>query len=166
MAGYGTNDAFTAWLTANGFTLPGTASSLEVLRQRGSEYIDAVYGPRFVGFPTAGVEQDRAWPRINAVVYGSALATDVIPLKIVHAAYRAAYVEAIKPGILSVIEVPSRRVKSQEVKGIKREFFDPKITDSIAASVPIISDIEGSLSPYLMPADEGGMFIMTLGGVC
>lgn len=70
MAGYGDDAGFEAWLTENGYTLPGGAPSGEVLRNRGAGYIDGVYGARFSGIPTGGLAQERAWPRAGA--YGDA----------------------------------------------------------------------------------------------
>ena len=40
MAAYGTDEGFTAWLSANGHTLPGSLTAA-VLRERASAYIDA-----------------------------------------------------------------------------------------------------------------------------
>lgn len=123
MAGYGTNDGFTAYASAAGYTVP--VGDIGAARQRGSTYIDGTYGDRFSGLPTDGVEQERAWPRTGATAYGSALAGDIIPLRVVNASYEAALLEVRTPGSLSVVTDPAKRVKRQKVDTIEREFFDP-----------------------------------------
>lgn len=72
MAGYGDDEGFATWLAENGYTLPDGAPLPVVLRQRGSAYLDATYGPRFVGVPT-DPEQEREWPRTGATIFGTAL---------------------------------------------------------------------------------------------
>ncbi len=150
MAGYGDDSAFTAWLAANGYSLPVGAPTDAVLRQRGSAYIDGTYGERFPGQPTGGVAQERAWPRTGASVYGSTLADDVVPQRVMDASYMAAYIEATSPGSLSVIVDPSRRVKRQKVDTIEREFFEPGKSDYGLLAGPASSAIEGLLAPLLM----------------
>lgn len=84
MAGYGDDSAFNAWLVENGYPLPADAPSPAVLRQRGSDYLDVTYGPRFVGTPTDAT-QEREWPRTGAFIFGTELATGVIPDRVVKA---------------------------------------------------------------------------------
>lgn len=43
MSGYGTDEGFTAWLTANGYTLAEGAPAKAVLRERGSAYVDGLF---------------------------------------------------------------------------------------------------------------------------
>lgn len=149
MAGYGDDALFDAWLDANGYNLPNTAPDIAVLRQRGSAYIDGAYGPRFPGYPTGGLAQDRAWPRTGATVFGSALASDLIPQRVIDASYMAAYLEATSPGSLTVVVDPAKRVKRQKVEGIEREFFEPGDSGSGTVSGPASSAIEGLLGPLL-----------------
>lgn len=151
MAGYGDDSGFTAWATAAGHTVP--AGSIPAARQRGSEYVDALYGDRFTGAPTGGIDQERAWPRTGATAYGSALATDLIPQRVVNASYEAALIELRKPGSLSIITDPAKRVKRQKVEGVEREFFEPGNADGYAA--PVSSVIDGLLAPLLCPAPTG-----------
>ncbi|TWG90325.1 hypothetical protein L598_000700000820 [Mesorhizobium sp. J18] len=150
MAGYGDDAGFETWLTENGYTLPDDAPSPAVLRQRGSAYIDATYGPRFVGTPT-DPEQEREWPRTGAYIFGSALASDMVPDRVVKASYRAAYIAATNPAALSVVIDPARRVKRQKVDTIEREFFDGGEATGGAVTASLSSDIEGLLAPLLMP---------------
>lgn len=85
MAGYGTNEGFTVYATAAGYTVP--AGDIGAARQRGTTYVEGSCGLRFSGVPTRGAEQDRAWPRTGASAFGAGLASDLIPLRVVNACY-------------------------------------------------------------------------------
>ncbi len=158
MAGYGSDEAFEAWATAAGHELPD--GQLSAARQRGSTYIDALYGDRFTGAPTAGVDQDRAWPRTGASAYGSALASDLVPARVVNASYEAALIELRAPGSLTIVTDPAKRVKRQKVDTIEREFFEPGDIDGGGA--PVSSVIEGLLAPLLAVEAPG----IGIWGVC
>lgn len=152
MAGYGTDEGFADWLTANGYTLPDGAPAVAVLRQRGAAYIDAVYGDRFVGFPTEGIDQERAWPRTDATVFGQTLASDLIPNRVVQAGYQAAWIEAQEPGSLSVVASEAERIKRLEAGSAKLEYFDSgSAMSAVEAATQVSSEIEGLLAPLLFP---------------
>jgi hypothetical protein len=151
MAGYGTDEAFEAWATAAGHTVP--AGDVTAARQRGSIYIDALYGDRFTGTPKDGINQERAWPRTEASAFGSALASDLIPLRVEHATYEAALIELRAPGSLTIVTDPAKRVKRQKVDTIEREFFEPAKGSGSAA--PVSSAIEGLLAPLLVAEIAG-----------
>jgi hypothetical protein len=159
MAGYGDDDAFATWLTDNGYSLPDGAPSAAVLRQRGSSYIDGLYGPRFTGTPTT-LTQDREWPRTGAYIFGSALGSTVIPNRVIEASYRAAYIAATNPSALSVVIDPNRVVKRQKVDTIEREFFEPGAGADGFLTASVSSDIEGLLAPLLTPV--GGPAIIVV----
>lgn len=159
MAGYGDDAGFTSWLAENGYVLPAGAPDKAVLRQRGSTYIDGTYGERFPGLPTGGLEQERAWPRTGATIYGSALASDLIPQRVVEASYFAAYFEATAPGSLAVVMDPAKRVKRQKLGPIEREFFEQG--DGVPSSfAPVSSIIEGLLAPLLGPPSEPAVLVV------
>lgn len=149
MAGYGTDSGFTAWANAAGHTVP--AGSIEAARQRGSSYIDALYGARFTGSPTGGIQQELAWPRTGATAFGQALATDLIPTRVEKASYEAALIELANPGSLTIVSNPTKRVKRQKVDTIEREFFEQDAAGAIV-DAPVSSVIEGLLAPLLLPA--------------
>jgi hypothetical protein len=88
--------------------------------------------------------------RAPVLLYGSTLANDVVPQRVMDASYMAAYIEATSPGSLSVIVDPSRRVKRQKVDTIEREFFEPGKSDYGLLAGPASSAIEGLLAPLLM----------------
>lgn len=79
---YGSNQGFTDWLAANGYSLPAGVPSAAVLRRR----IDNPYGYRFLGTPTSGLEQEHAWPRIGATIYGSTIASNRVPTRVIEPA--------------------------------------------------------------------------------
>lgn len=158
MAGYSDDPTFTAWLTDNGFVLPDGTPAAAVLRQRGSSYIDAAYGPRFKGQPTAGYSQERAWPRAGAVVGGSAIPSDVVPLAVIHASFNAAFQIATDPESLSSVGSSAGIVKREKVEGaVEVEYQDTSkaqtgIFDPFAPSAvtPLITTVDGLLAPYLI----------------
>lgn len=149
MAGYGTDVGFQTWLNANGYTLPDNPPGLEVLRERGSNYIDGTYGARFSGVPTGGFAQERAWPRTGACAYGQSIGGDVIPDAVVKASYVAALADAKVPGSLSVTYTPGTTKVLTKVDKIEWDVIgDPS---EPGAMIPVLSAVEGLLAPFLMP---------------
>lgn len=146
MTPYGTEIDFYAYAAFMGYHVP--PGDIRPALARGSVYIDGLYGDRFSGKP-AEPDQDRAWPRTGAAAYDQALADDLIPQRVISAAYEAALVELRKPGALSIFLDPSKRVKRQKVDTIEREFFDPG-DDLLASATPILTTIGGLLSPLLV----------------
>ncbi|CAN7169527.1 DnaT-like ssDNA-binding protein [Brevundimonas sp. LjRoot202] len=158
MAGYGDDSGFTDWLADNGHTLPDGALSSAVLRQRGSVYVDGLYGARFTGVPTDGVMQERAWPRTGATAYGSDIASDAIPSAVVQASYAAALYEAENPGGLSVAVTAAGAVKREKVGPLETEYFEG--TGDVAAdATPALSIVQGLLTPFLRQP-EPAIFIV------
>jgi len=151
MAGYGDDQGLADWLAENGYTLPSGAPAAVVLRQRGSTYVDAVYGARlYCSQPTGGALQERAWPRTGHFVNHLAVPSDVIPLAWVNASYRAALIEAMKPGTLMATIDPLRRVKRQKVDMIEREFFDGGALEAGEGGTALINaEIDGMVAPLL-----------------
>lgn len=145
---YGDDSGLTAWLAANGYTLPAGAPAPAVLRQRGSAYIDGLYGQRFVGVPADGYFQERAWPRIGTCVQGRAIPPDLVPLAIEHASYAAAYQEAIKPGSLSVSASQGGALKRKKIDTIEKEYFEGS-GNAVADATLKLSAVEGLLAPFL-----------------
>lgn len=150
MAGYGTDDGFATWLVDNGYALPDGAPEPAILRQRGSAYLDGLYGPQFWGAPTSGFAQERAWPRTGAMAYGSAVSPDVIPDAIVQASYFAALHEAASPGSLAPTATRAGQVKREKVDVVEVEYFAGS-GDVIADATPRFGLIEGLLDPFIQP---------------
>lgn len=149
MAGYGTDVGFQTWLDANGYTLPDNPPSIEVLRERGSNYIDGTYGARFSGVPTDGFAQERAWPRTGACAYGQSIGDDVTPDAVVKASYVAALADAKAPGSLSVTYTPGTTKVLTKVDKIEWDVIGD--ASEPGAMIPVLSAVEGLLAPFLMP---------------
>lgn len=162
MAGYGDDAAFAAWLMDNGYVLPGTAPSPAVLRNRGSQYIDAVYGSRFLGSVVDPL-QERQWPRERAIVNGKLLPSDVVPPAVINASYQAAYQEGLKPGSLTAIGSSSGAVKRVKVGQIEKEYQTAKDDGTASAITPLISIVDGMLAPFLKEEDLVCLGIWSVG---
>lgn len=151
MAGYGDDTGFSAWLAARGYTLPVGKVAAQ-MRQLGSDYIDGTYGDRFSGYPTGGVEQERAWPRTGAMTTScQAIPSDVVPLAVVNASYAAAYQEATNPGSLSSSTGSSGAVKREKIGSLEVEYAGATSSAAITTTAPIFSAVDGLLAPYLRP---------------
>ncbi|MFC3208136.1 DnaT-like ssDNA-binding protein [Aquamicrobium soli] len=150
MAGYGTDETFATWLSENGYEVPEGAPTAAVLRQRGSQYVDGLYGMRFVGEKAGGWAQERAWPRKGAYVGSSLIPDTEIPLPVVYASYEAALQEARDPESLSLIGSAAERVKREKVDGAVEVEYQQAGSDEFAASItPVMTAIEGLLAPFL-----------------
>lgn len=154
MAGYGSDAGLADWLADNGLTLPVNAPAPAVIRQRGSAYVDGVYGSDFPGVAAGGYSQERAWPRAGARVQGGYVPDDVIPVQIEHAAYFAGYQDAITPGVLEISAATSGAVKRRKIDTIEIEYASGS-GDVIADGTKRFSVIEGLLAAFLVPAETG-----------
>jgi hypothetical protein len=160
---YGTDDGFTAWLEANGHTLPANAPTPAILRARGSAYVDT-YEAAWTGTRAGGFAQDQAWPRSGATLNCTVPIPDnLIPPAVVNAAYRAAYLEAQTPGALTPASAkPGQRVKRQKVDVVEREFFDDGAPQSGSGPAFIDSAIDAALRQFVCDT-AGGPFVWSLG---
>lgn len=163
MAGYGTDDGFTAWLADNGYDLPAGAPAVAVLRQRGSVYIDALYGSRFVGV-IADPAQERQWPRERALVSGKMLPADVVPGAVISAAYQAALQEAKAPGKLTVIGSTASAVKRVKVGPLEKEYQGVSADAAAINMTPVISLVDGMLAPFLRDRTIPYVGLWSIGG--
>lgn len=160
---YGTDDGLTAWLAAQGYTLPSGAPTPTVLRARGSAYVDS-YEAFWTGQRTGGVMQEAAWPRTGATANCvTPIDADVIPLAIVTAAYRAAWLEGSTPGTLTgPVVTMGARVKRQKVDVIEREFFDDGKIERGGGPGFIDPLIDALLGAFICD-QNGGAFMWSLG---
>jgi hypothetical protein len=165
MAGYGDDAGFAAWLSENGYTLPVGAPSSAVLRNRGSQYIDAVYGSRFLGSVVDPV-QERQWPREGVIVSGKLIPSDVIPVAVINASYQAALQEANEPGSLSAFGSASSGIKSEQVGQIKVEYRSASSDGSASGITPLISIVDGMLAPFLRDDSLPYLGIWSIGDRC
>lgn len=160
MAGYGTNEGFTAYAEAAGYVIPGgtTDAQKNAARQRGALFIDR-YEPRFSGSRAGGYVQERAWPRTGAsTYYGEPVPSDVVPVAIVNASYEAAFLELTNPGSLSPVVTGSATVKREKVGSLEVEYAtstSTDIADIIAMATPVVTAIEGMLWLFMCPVIPG-----------
>ncbi|MDY8108262.1 DnaT-like ssDNA-binding protein [Fulvimarina sp. 2208YS6-2-32] len=160
MAGYGTDDGLTAYATANGLIMPA-GGNITAARQRGSLFVDGVYGDRFSGRPTDGAAQDREWPRTGASdTYGNVITPDLVPARVEYAVYEAAIAEINNPGILSPVVIAAERVKREKVGPLETEFFEG--ADAAKDAIPSITAIDGLLRPLLVPVAGYGPAILVV----
>lgn len=149
---YGTDQGFTAWLSAQGLTLPAGSPAVAVLRQLGSSYIDAAYEWRLqCSRRTGGFSQELAWPRTGHRVNGQDVPSDLIPQAWINASYRAGYLNAVTPGWSTGSVDATRQTKREKVDVIEREFFssaDAPGSDA-APGMPSDSIINGMVLPWL-----------------
>lgn len=155
MAGYGDDVGFTAWLTENGYSLPAGAPALAVLRQRGSTYVDGLYGSqfserRFSGAPTGGFAQERAFPRTGAKAYNTDIPANVTPVAVINASYFAAWYEGNDPGSLAVTVTAAAQIKREKLGQLETEYVAGS-GDALADATPMLLAVEGLLAPFLIP---------------
>lgn len=136
----GSDDGFNAWLAARGHTMPAGAPTAAVLRQRATDYIDAVYGPRLIGDQTAD-------PLLTALET---------------ATYVAAWYEASNPGALSSAASQAGAVKREKVGPLETEYFDGS-GDALVDGTIRLSLVEGILAPYLLALVGGGILLRAIG---
>lgn len=168
MAAYGTDQGFTDWLAGRGLTLPGGLSAA-TLREIGSGYVDSAYEPRLFCSRRADLfTQELAWPRIGAQISGQSIPDDLIPLPWINASYRAAWLEASRPGWATGGVNPSRMTKREKAGDVEREFFgagEGGVIGNAAPGFNVDPLLDAMLSPWLcVDAEEAsGLFIMSVG---
>lgn len=163
MAGYGTDQGFTDWLADMGYELPDTAPPVAVLRQRGSTYLDATYERLWTGVRADAVMQERGWPRMGAFVSCIyPIASDAIPLSVVNASYRAGWLDASTPGILSASVTSGQRVKRERVEGaVEVEYMDDGAVSFGGVTGFIDTEIDGAMRVLACTDDDAGSFFFS-----
>ncbi len=159
MAGYGDDILFAAWLALRGYVLPAGAPLPAVLRQIGSDYVDAAYEPRLACSRRTVITQERSWPRTGHTVNGEAIASDLIPQPWINASYLAAWLEASQPGWTASGVDPSRATKREKADVVEREFFAPGAAGTAGAShaapgFPVDPQIDGWVAVWLCRTDR------------
>ncbi|EJL54872.1 hypothetical protein PMI09_02188 [Rhizobium sp. CF122] len=162
MTPYGTEQGFDTWFNANGYTLPSGSPDLAALLNRGSQYIDAVYGSRFVGRVEDPL-QERQWPRDGAIVNGKAFPSGVVPTAVINASYYAAYQEATAPGSLSAVGSTVSTVKREKVGQLEVEYQSHQSDGTALGITPLISMVDGMLAPYLRDLSQPSIGIWSIG---
>lgn len=156
MAAYGSDIEFAAYLAGLDLTLPVDAPMPAVLRQIGSNYVDAAYEPRLhCSSRAGGWAQERAWPREGHKVNRQEVPADLIPQAWVDASYYAAYLQATtEGGWVTSGEDPNRIAKREKVDGaIEVEYFGrgDGYQGNAAVGFPVDPMIDGMVSVWLCP---------------
>ncbi len=166
MTAYGTDHGFAEWLIEQGYDLKADGPWQDALRARGSAYVDG-YEQYWTGHRTNEVWQDRAWPRSGAKLNCTVdIPDDVVPIAIITATYRAAWLESQTPGILAgAATAPGKRVKRNKVEGaVEREYFDDGKAAVGSGPAFIDSIIDGALRQFACTEQPGGTaFMWSLG---
>lgn len=173
MAGYGTDEGLIEYLALTGRTLCLSDVPAQV-RQRGSMYIDGLYSgvtggssQVWSGYPTGGVAQERAWPRMGATYYGQPIASDVIPVAVINASYEAGYWDVQTGNDLDGVIIGSQVVKSEKVDSIAVTYADTMTGMSLADSAtPMLSSVYGLLKPFLIDESGKSFGIWSVGRGC
>lgn len=162
---YGDDPGFETWLSVHGHVLPDDAPSAAVLRARGSAYLDGTYEGLWTGRRTEGVTQEDGWPRVGAKLHcTTAIADDVIPVAIVHAAYRAAWLEASTPGILAATATSGQRVARERVDVIEVTYHnDGRVRPGTGGPSFVDGEIDGLMSAFICTAANSGLFLASVG---
>lgn len=128
-------------MALRGHTLPAGAPTPAILRQRATDYIDAVYGSRLIGDQTVD-------PLLTALET---------------ATYVSAWHEANNPGSLSVSASQAGAVKRRKVDVIEIEYFEGS-GDALTDGTLRLSLVEGILGPYLRAlGDANGLLLRAIG---
>ncbi len=159
MAGYGSDEGFEAWLEQSGYATSTGDLTIAQLRQRGSDYVDALFEPRLPGYRAGGLDQERAWPRTGAEANGSAIPSSTIPMAWINASYHAALHESANPGSLAVAVVASQQVKRKKLDVLETEYFGGS-GDLVGDATVRLSAVDGLLSPFFARAAAGAVFVV------
>lgn len=151
---YFTDRGNTTWAAA-------TEAARTAALVRASVAIDGRYEARFPGTRAGGYSQALAWPRIGATTAsGSAIPANVVPLPVTYAAYEAALYELATPGGLSPVVTTNKVKKRTKVGQIEVEYATGSSqAELIAASVPVLTLVDGLLWPFLTFATPGIMAV-------
>jgi hypothetical protein len=168
---YGTAAEFVTYHESRGRTVTALwdDATIEAALLVASEWVDAIYGPSFVGHKTLGFLQEREWPRISATVKGTGywgeyyiFPDTTTPEEVKKATYEAAYREATEAGFLQKDYTPPK-YKSVDIDGAVSveyvQFSDQSETQTKVAVV------ETLLWPLLERSAPGQLSPMSGGSV-
>lgn len=121
-----------------------------------SMILDAIYGARFPGQKTGGLQQLRQWPRTNArTSSGEVIPTELVPPAVEIATFEIAKQEIVRPGRILPAAFNAQQVKRQKIDVLEREFFKNQSQD-VRTNLPHLPIIEGILIELI--SDMQGMF--------
>lgn len=148
---------FKAYADQYGYNVTGFSDDLiEQACRRGTRWIDATYGSRFIG-KVATPTQSLEWPRKEAVWRGELLDSAIIPQPIKNAVCEAIWRELNKPNSLSPDYVQAEAVKQEQVGDISTTYKDGKGT--VEDVIPIIPIIDNLLSGLVIQKTSAALFV-------
>lgn len=153
---YVTIEEFKAHTEKYGYNITGFDDDvIEQACRRGTRWIDATYGSRFIG-KVATPTQSLEWPRKEAVWRWELLDSATIPLPIKNAACEAIWRELNKPNSLSPDYVQANAIKQEQVGDISTTYKDGKGTAEDVT--PIITIVDGLISGLIIKAPFSALF--------
>lgn len=155
---YGSAEDFVTYHEARGRTIPGTwdDSYIESALLVASEWLDNRYDDLWTGYAVDGYEQVRKWPREVATTNTfpqSIIPNTVIPERVEHATYEAAFREATTPGTL-LSDFAPQKYKSVRVDGAISVDYNLSLAQAWDSQVEI-PVIESLMLPLLDPEGQG-----------
>lgn len=128
-----------------------TDVDIEQALRRGTRWIDATYGARFIGEPTDAA-QSLEWPRKEAFWRGVEFGSNIIPNQVKNAASEAAWRELTEPGSLSPDFIGTERVLREKVGELEVQYAD--VSGGVDDATPVVSVVDGLLSALLVPKSK------------
>jgi hypothetical protein len=109
--------------------------------------------------------QADGWPRTGAKIgCTTPVADDVIPVAVVNASYRAAWLEASQPGVLSASATSGQRVARERVDVIEVSYHnDGRAKAGGDGPAFVDGEINGMMSAFICPDDGKGLFLASVG---
>lgn len=151
---YVTIEEFTDHASSFGYNITNyDTNAIEQACRRGTRWIDATYGNRFVG-KVANINQSLEWPRIEATRRETALDSATIPKQIKNATSEAIWRELTAPNSLSPDYVQANAIKQEQVGNLSVTYKDGTgSVDDVTPIIPIIDNLlNGLISAKEIPA--------------
>lgn len=139
-----------AFAALRGFTLPVDDSAIEILLVRAADYL-AYLESRFAGVRTDPAAQSLCFPRVGVYLFGTDLASDVIPVALVQGQIALAIHANALPDLLP--KVSGRIIKREKLDVIETEYQESTASNP----VPFFPDVEAILTPLFGGTDGGSM---------
>jgi hypothetical protein len=146
-----------AYCQAHGLAWTGTKVAKKQALRRGAAPLNT--RSNWKGYKTHGRAQWGAWPRVGADdAEGETIASDEIPVEVVHANIELAVFELANPGGLTPAVVVADRIKREKIMGLETEYAAVPATAD--ASRPVLTKV-GDLLSGLLSGGGGNSLVGT-----
>lgn len=153
---YVTIEEFTDHASSFGYNITNyDTNAIEQACRRGTRWIDATYGNRFIG-KVANINQSLEWPRIEATRRETALDSATIPKQVKNATSEAIWRELTAPNSLSPDYVLANAIKQEQVGDLSVTYKDG--TGSVDDVTPIIPIIDNLLNGLISAKERPALF--------